>query len=719
MTYRMRFSETDRLSVDGIAYRVLDHTEDGVIIGQVENPSLVDSLSYTALSELLSSRTARHEPRYFEWATRKQSLNNEIEFLSHLPQDIIEQVLWRQTCCDALLRLIAKGDAVRTETSIAGVRLLLRAAVQEAEERAQAAGNSRRCGSMVSVRQFPSPITLKRWLGKYEGSGFCVLSLIPGTHNSGNASRRFPIATEVLLTTCIEAYASYQRPTKRSVIDDTVSRFDEKNDRRAKDGQELLIVPSERTIRRRIDALDPYYVYAQRFGPEAANRKFNLYEVGVEASYPLERIEIDEWRVDAISLFTLSGIIDHLSPERRARLERGRRWLYVALDCATRCVVAMRLAEKQAGIEAVRTLEEITRDKTRLAVDLGCESAWDQHGGITTIVTDQGSAFVSKKFRTAVTSLGGTVELPPAGVPSLRSRIERVFKTFGSRLLPRLYGRTFSNVTERGDYDSEAWAVLSDDELIMSLVVYAVDIYQHEPHAGLAGETPADCWTRLAKAYGVTPPPDAHTRRAVFGTRHIRRVSGRGVRVLGIDYTCSALREFHLHSVERDVEVRVDQLDLGWVSVKIGDTWYAASAIVPGFDGKSVAEWVEASRKLRLENHHVDRLSSAMIARAFDKITEINRQALSRMRLTPHHYTAADIKRHEQQLYLGLNIETEIGLESASRRDADLFDNATEIDPAVAPRAQRESETPATDRDTNRGATEPGSRRSSWKLEDE
>lgn len=714
MTYRMKFAETDRLSIDGIAYRILDHTEDGVIIGQVNNPSLVDSLSYETVAERLSSKTARHEPRYFEWVSRKQALDNEIDFLAHLPQGIIEQVLWRQSCCDTLLKYLAKGEAVRTEASIAEIRPRVRSTVQEIELAAQTIGKPRRSGKIVSVREFPSAITLKRWLGRYEGGGFSALSLIPGTHHSGNASPRFPVAVEVLMATCIDAYASYQRPTKRSVIDDTIAKFEKENVRRAKVGEDSLPIPSERTIRRRLAALDPYYVYAKRHGPEAANRKFNLFETGIEASYPLERVEIDEWRIDAISLLTLSGIIEHLSPERRLQLERGRRWLYVALDCATRCIVAMRLAESQAGFEAVRTLEDITRDKTDLAASFGCESAWDQHGGITTIVTDQGSAFVSNKFRAAVTSLGGTIEHPPAGVPTLRSRIERVFRTFGSRLLPLLYGRTFSSVAERGDYDSEAWAVLSDDELILVLVLFAVDIYHNEPHAGLAGETPAACWKRLTKTYGVTPPPDGHARRAVFGTRHMRRVSGRGVRFLGIDYTCPALREFHLHSPEKDVEVRVDQLDLGWVSVKVGDAWYASSAIQSGFDGKSVFEWVEVSRTLRVGRRRAAKLSSGTISRAFDKVTKVNQHALQRMRLTPHHFTAADIERHEQHLYLGLSIDDDISSESSKSPDPDLFDSAIEIEPAPIPSIPKPTNTIMDEQNND----DPAQRRSSWKLED-
>ncbi|MEE9452996.1 MAG: Mu transposase C-terminal domain-containing protein [Paracoccaceae bacterium] len=167
-------------------------------------------------------------------------------------------------------------------------------------------------------------------------------------------------------------------------------------------------------------------------------------------------------------------------------------------------------------------------------------------------------------------SLGATTERPPAGAPTLRSTIERLFRTFGLKLMPLLAGRTYGNPKERRDYDSKHWASLSDDELIQVLILFVVDVYHNQPHEGLFGETPANCWVRLSKEYGVTPPPDGHVRRAVFGTRQTRELRGNGVRMFGIDYTCQALRAHFIHGHDRTLELRVDERDLGWISVKVG-----------------------------------------------------------------------------------------------------------------------------------------------------
>ena len=58
----------------------------------------------------------------------------------------------------------------------------------------------------------------------------------------------------------------------------------------------------------------------------------------------------------------------------------------------------------------------------------------------------------------AVADLGATYEAPRAGVPKLRSRIERLFRTFGQQLAPMLIERAFGDPVKRGDSPSERWA---------------------------------------------------------------------------------------------------------------------------------------------------------------------------------------------------------------------------------------------------------------------
>ena len=86
-----------------------------------------------------------------------------------------------------------------------------------------------------------------------------------------------------------------------------------------------------------------------------------------------------------------------------------------------------------------------------------------------------------------------------------------------------------------------------------------------------------------------THPPDAPTRKAVFGHQVTRKVSGKGVCVLSVGYTCKVLLEFYLHSSLKHVSACVDPLDLGWVTI-IDGKWFPAQAIQKGFDRVSFYE---------------------------------------------------------------------------------------------------------------------------------
>lgn len=405
------------------------------------------------------------------------------------------------------------------------------------------------------------------------------------------------------------------------------------------------MVPSKETMHRRLSLADPYYVHAKRYGIAAANAKFTLYESGPDVQLPLERVEMDEHLLDVISLFTLTGIWDHLPPERQRRYEQGRRWLYVAIDCATKCVLSMRLAETPNADDAIRTLRDIFIDKTAIARAAGCASTWHHHGGINTLITDQGPAFVSDAFQGTVSSLAITAHLPPAGMPWLRGHIESLFRTVGHQLMPLLAGRTFFDTVQRGDYPSEQLACLCDDDLIRILLTYVIDIYHNQPHGSLKGETPNAAWSRLVGEHGTPPVPDGLTLRQAFGRPLMRQLRGDGVLFCGLSYSCDALREAFLHSPVRKVEIRADLRDVGWIAVKVGASWYPALANQSGFDGVSYDELREATRSTRLRHRQNAELDAPKVREAITRITEDMARILKLREMTPYHTTDLDVER--------------------------------------------------------------------------
>ena len=102
--------------------------------------------------------------------------------------------------------------------------------------------------------------------------------------------------------------------------------------------------------------------------------------------------------------------------------------------------------------------------------------------------------------------------------------------------------------------------------------------YHRMPSGVLGGLSPAQAWNRLV-ADGVRRPPDPDDMRRAFGTRIRRKVSGRGVRVFGCHYRHPDIIDAWEANGDLEVEVFVDETDLGLVSVRLAqDRWVEAEA---------------------------------------------------------------------------------------------------------------------------------------------
>ena len=706
MTIRFRLSQTDCISINGADHFLHSQGETGVTLWRVDDSAACLSFTHEQLVSLLASPEVRYKRGFFSSGQAALRLRCDHQYLNTLNPDKRAELLWKAAYCQAFLEVEAKGDACRTEGSIHSALPQMSALVDARETERQIAERTNLAAVKVTHRLPPSASTLRKWIRKFEACGHSPLGFLRKRHNVPTYTRKFSVEADRLLVNCTSDYLSRNEPTVKEIIKETQGRFKEENRVRATVGLPPFQIPSGRTIRRRIAAFDPFEVVAQRKGAEAAKRKFSFYENGITARHPLERIEMDEWQIDVASLFGNSGTLDSLKPQDRARFEVGRRWAYIAIDCATRCILSFRIAANPSAEDAIRALELITLDKTPIAQAAGCESLWDYYGGIGSIVTDQGSAFSSIEFRTAVTDLRATYEAPPAGVPKLRSTIERVFRTFGQQLAPMLIGRTFSNPQERGEYPSEQWASLTDDELAAIFTAFIVDIYHNTPHSGLKGETPANAWKRLNAEQGVTTPPDANSRRVVFGIPLTRKIGRHGILALGIHYTCPELQKALLTGHPREIQVRMNPRDLSFISVCLNDHWYPAEAIPKVVWGLSLTEWQMIVRDLRTKHRNEAVLTEAVIQRARDRIRAIDQRARELMRVQPTTLTAADLKREEHNLYLGLRIKPD---------EEPSSEPPVQIDDLLHDPVHEQSVSPANDASSS---PEP-QKKKPWKLSDD
>ncbi|WP_323009637.1 phosphomethylpyrimidine synthase ThiC [Paracoccus sp. (in: a-proteobacteria)] len=338
MTRHFRVSEADCLEIAGTAHRLIRSDKTGTIWARLDDDNVRLSFSGEELLRLLAAPDTRLKRGQFSDQSAFLRLRCDFRYIATLPAEERSRILWQTTCAKFFLEAEARGDTTRSEASVEVILAELEQYVNAVEHSGQDVGRTPRAGQGYITRKFPCARTLLEWGRLYERAGRSPLVFLR-KRRLGPASRSLVAEAETLLAECVFGYLDRNEPSQQDIVNKVLERFKIENNGRAEAGKPCLPVPSARTVRRRIKALDPFEVVAQRKGIEAARRKFGFYEEGLMADYPLQRVEMDEWQIDLATLLGDSGALDGLAAGDRAKFAVGRRWIYVAIDCATRGVL--------------------------------------------------------------------------------------------------------------------------------------------------------------------------------------------------------------------------------------------------------------------------------------------------------------------------------------------------------------------------------------------
>lgn len=460
----------------------------------------------------------------------------------------------------------------------------------------------------------PNPRTVRNWILDYEEDNN-IINFV-SKRGGSRLGNHFTAEESVILDSFVKQYASLDRPTMISLHRKMEKQIEETNERRAGQGDPELSVPSLRTFQNRVGKLNEAFVTFGRKGKDRASAEFRPVGSGMNITRALQRVEIDEWRVDWMTLLILMGVWEDVPRLLKRKVSRERVYITAVIDHASKALLGLRVHREAPSVMTVlSTLEMVCIDKSDIAARYGCVSPWEQCGGPETVAADSATWYANLGFRVTVTDLGAKAFLPPAGAASARGTVERFFRTSSGRALEFFSGRTFGSIAEKGDYDSEALACLPFDEIVACLTRFYVDVYQNTPHEGLHGETPRDAWSRLLQKDKLRPPPTARRRRHIFGV-NCKRVLGRaGLRFLGIPYQSAELQTL-LRTERRKVLIRVDRYDLGQISVWTGEGWISVDAEGDDFKGMSVWTWRAACLELRKLNLGKAKLNRGVLRKA-------------------------------------------------------------------------------------------------------
>jgi putative transposase len=656
------FRQHDRITIRGIAYRTIDRTDTGYVLVRLDGEGVAESFTHSEMARLVGAGCVVHEPDALLPETARRRLEVSTDMLAVLPASMHRRAMGREAVVQSFLDMEREGLVHRTDASIeAAVDAIVgRAARKLAKPSQFDLGPDD--GDPIKVPEF-SPRSLRRWVSAFEALG--LAGLYDGVRNRGNRMPRLCPSSLSILATCVNGYMCASRPTQSKIYEDVKTAFDTENSIRREAGRPELVTPSKETVRQAILSLDPFHCDVTREGAAAARKKHAPVGTGLDLTYPLQRVELDTWKVDLLSLMAESGLLHFLSEEDKKTLglngQKGRWHLTVAMCATTRCILAMKLSRTPQAHVTVQTIDMIMRDKGVWSDAVGALSPWHMAGTPTLIVTDLGREYNSYDVRVVAQDLGITIQQAPGGLPEMRGRIERMFRTISGNLMQRLTGRTFGNIIERGDYDAGARAALTADDLSEALIRWVVDVYHRRPHAGLDGETPAKCWDRLVKEYGVAPPADLRRRRLAFSTRMTRALGKDGITILGVRYHSEVLAEKSLRLRDRELNVRWYNEDLGAIAVELDGKWIEVPAVFRRFNGVRAQTWLIARQELAARFRNEAALQENLVFDAIREIEKINGNAMRRMGLVADNWTSDRLQREDERLFIGFRIEPQAG----------------------------------------------------------
>jgi putative transposase len=359
-----------------------------------------------------------------------------------------------------------------------------------------------------------------------------------------------------------------------------------------------LPVPSPNAIKRRIAAVDPARVAQRRLGGKVARQGYAARPGQLSVTRPLALCQIDHTLMDVLVV----------SDDRRQVL--GRPWLTVALCVATRAVLGIHLSMEAPSATAV-ALCLAHAASPKIEENAHHPDRWPMYGKPEVIHVDNGKDFRSQALQQGCDEHGITLTWRPVATPHYGGHIERLMGTLMTQV-KGLPGSTSSDAKQRGDYDAEARAAMTQEETRLWLTTVICDYYHARVHKGL-GVPPVVAWERaFTDQHGVVTAPPLIRHLARF-QRDFYPSVGRTVQRGGIEFKRSrywhpALAAFVGRNEE--VLVRYHPRDLSRVFVRTPD---GLELEVPAVAGSVVRE-----APLPLTAHEAARMAERLDRRFAD-----------------------------------------------------------------------------------------------------
>lgn len=309
---------------------------------------------------------------------------------------------------------------------------------------------------------FVSTATLYRWLNKIETYG-SVTCLLRKVRKDKGVKALDPHIEKVVEEAIASEFLTNQNlsPSQLMIRIASVCR------------KRGLKSPSKGAVLQRIDEIFPAERERKRRGRNAA-----LPFTPIRGSLPGVDHVHAVWQID-------HTMVDIELVDSVKRLPIGRPWITVAIDTFSRTIVGWYISFDPPGAVATGIcIATAILPKTELLINLGVTYEWPCMGKPRAILADNAKEFRGDMLKMASHEHGFNMKFRKVKKPNYGAHMERLLGTL-MREVHALSGTTFSNVKQKGEYDSAGKAVMTLDEFELWLANLILGSYHQRHHSEL------------------------------------------------------------------------------------------------------------------------------------------------------------------------------------------------------------------------------------------
>ncbi|RBM48469.1 integrase [Vibrio tarriae] len=398
----------------------------------------------------------------------------------------------------------------------------------------------------------PSVPSVYRWWRSWKASSYDIRVLVNKPSGSKGMKKLKGVVAQVFDEVVEEVYLTPQRASIQATYDAFLSRVSLINVAR----QIPLKVPSRSTFYRLVRNANKYEVMSARYGKSAADKAFRASGLGARPTRILERIEVDHTPMDVHVLNPITGVAD------------GRPYLTLLLDRYSRMPVGMEIGfEPPSELSVMRALRNAILPKSYIKQYYpDIEHEWPAFGTPVMLICDNGMEFHSQQLRRMCGELDIDLQFCPKAQPQYKGAVERFLGTLNRQVSHRIPGTSFSNINQRGDYDSVKQSSITLEDLKELVHQWMIDIYCQKTHRGTQ-RTPAALWNEGLKAVEPMLPESKEQLDLILTSEDERVLSHTGIEFKGLFYNSAELTLIrHLGDCHK-VRFRYDKENLGFIWV--------------------------------------------------------------------------------------------------------------------------------------------------------